>query len=75
MTPTDYFAGEHAHGTDDAGELLCTTAENLTASLGWHSNAPANCLSAAMVDITRSAATALTREHSTNLPPALPPTV
>jgi len=63
MTVADYFAGEHAHGEDDSGEPLCSLP-----------TAPASCLSAALVDIARTAASALHREYSTNLPPAEPPT-
>jgi len=64
MIVAEYLAGEHAHGEDDNGEPLCSLP-----------TAPASCPSAALVDIARTAATALHREYSHDLPPAEPPTV
>lgn len=64
MSIEEYDAGEHAHGTDDAFEPMCSLP-----------TPPASCLSAALVDIARTAGHHLAREYSTELPPANPTTV
>ena len=53
---------------DDAGEPLCTATPLANPP-------PANCLASALIDITRTAASAaLSREYSEDLPPAQPET-
>lgn len=70
MTRTDPYA---TRSTDDCGEILCTAPDELpTVPPAWPENGdlsslPVLNLSAAMVDITRTAAT--------TLPPDLPETV
>lgn len=60
---TDLYA---TRAYDDNMEILCTAPDELPADKPF--GGPASCLAAAFVDITRTAATALHREYSHDLP-------